>query len=76
MTKKSKFILNLKEDNSLFFSKQYVNLGELNFAIEKLENNCPTKKRSEEHKEWKVKINFLMQMYNKLAKYKYYEIHP
>jgi hypothetical protein len=67
---KKKFTLEMPDDNDLaFFSKQYVNLGEVNAEIEKLEASIPDK-RTKEYENWKTKVNFLMDMYNRLASYK------
>ena len=52
-----------------FFSKQYVNLGEIHTEIEKLEAVIPDK-RTKDFEKWKTKVNFLIGMYNKLGSFK------
>lgn len=70
MPKKSKFELIIPdEDDTSFFGKEYLNLGEVNNEIEKLESSIPDK-RTKEYETWKTKINFLIDIYNKLAHFK------
>lgn len=71
MPKKSKFELILpNEDDAAFFGKEYLNLGEVNNEIEKLENVVPDKRKKQEYEQWKTKINFLIEVYNKLCQFK------
>lgn len=70
MPKKSKFELIIPdEEDAAFFGKEYLNLGEVNNEIEKLESSIPDK-RTKEYETWKTKINFLIDIYNKLAHFK------
>ncbi len=67
---KKKFTLEVpNEDDLAFFSKQYTNLGEVNAEIEKLEASVPDK-RTKEYEKWKYKVNFLIDIYNKLGSFK------
>lgn len=67
---KKKFTLEVPDDEDLaFFSKEYINLGQVHSEIEKLENNIPDK-RTKEYEKWKTKVNFLIDVYNKLASFK------
>lgn len=70
MSKKSKFEqIELDEDLALF-SKEFHNLGEIYFAIEKLEDEVPDKRRLHEFEIWRNKMNFLIDKYNNLCKFK------
>jgi hypothetical protein len=69
----SKLILSVDENELDLFKKQYVNLVDLQDEITKLEDNMPDKKKKKEYKEWKDKINFLIDMYNAKSKYKSYK---
>lgn len=70
---KSKFILEEPDDDDLaFFSKEYTNAGILNQEIEKLEDNIPDK-RTKEFQKWKDKINFLIDIYNRIGGFKAYK---
>lgn len=67
---KKKFTLEMPDQEDLaFFSKEYLNLGQVNAEIEKMEANMPDK-RKKEYNQWKTKVNFLIDIYNKLASYK------
>jgi hypothetical protein len=67
---KKKFTLEVPNDEDLaFFSKEYLNLGEVNNAIEKMEANIPDK-RTKDYEKWKEKVNFLIDIYNRLGSYK------
>jgi hypothetical protein len=72
MSKKPKLILDISEDDISFFGKEWLNLGELNNEIEKMENNIPDK-RTKDYESWKNKINFLIETYNALASYRNYK---
>ena len=70
MPKKSKFTLISPNDNEIeFFKKEYLNLGEVNNEIEKLESSIPDK-RTKDYEAWKTKINFLIDVYNRLGSFK------
>lgn len=70
----SKLITSVDEDELNLFKKQYVNLIDLNDEIEKLfeEGEKIDKRKKKEIKEWKEKINFLIDMYNARSKFKTY----
>lgn len=70
----SKLITSVDEDELNLFKKQYVNLIDLNDEIEKLfeEGEKIDKRKKKELKEWKEKINFLIDMYNARSKFKTY----
>lgn len=70
----SKLILTVDEDDLNLFKKQYVNLVDLHDEIEKLfeEGNKLDKRKKKAYKEWKEKINFLIDMYNARSKFKTY----
>lgn len=70
----SKLITSVDEDELNLFKKQYVNLVDLNDEIEKLfeEGEKIDKRKKKELKEWKEKINFLIDMYNARSKFKTY----
>ncbi len=66
-------ILSLKDDEMSLFNKQYLSLGELQEKIDQLEEEGEKlDKRKKEYKEWKDRINFLIDMYNAKSKYKTY----
>jgi hypothetical protein len=66
-------ILSLKDDEMSLFNKQYLSLGELQEKIDQLEEEeKKLDKRKKEYKEWKDRINFLIDMYNAKSKYKTY----
>lgn len=69
-----KLILTVEEDDLNLFKKQYINLVDLYEEIEKLfeEGKQIDKRKRKEYKEWKEKINFLIDMYNSRSKYKTY----
>lgn len=66
----SKLILSVEENELELFKKQYINLVDLQDEILKLEDAIPDKRRKKLYKEWKDKINFLIDMYNAKSKYK------
>jgi hypothetical protein len=70
----SKLILSLDEDDLNLFKKQYVNLVDLHDEIEKLfeEGKTMDKRKKKAVVEWKNKINFLIDMYNKRSAFKTY----
>lgn len=69
-----KLILTVDEDDLNIFKKQYINLVDLHEEIEKLfeEEKKIDKRKKKAHKEWKDKINFLIDMYNARATFKTY----
>jgi hypothetical protein len=69
-----KLILTLEEDDLNLFKKQYINLVDLYDEIEKLfeEGKQIDKRKKKAYKEWKEKINFLIEMYNSRSKFKTY----
>ncbi len=70
MAKNSKFVLvEPNEDDKDFYGREWTNLGEINNKIEEMENNIPDK-RTKEYEEFKTKVNFLIDLYNKNAHYK------
>ena len=70
----SKLITSVDENELNLFKKQYVNLTDLHDEIEKLfeEGEKIDKRKKKELKEWKEKINFLIDMYNARSKFKTY----
>ena len=70
----SKLILTVDDDELNLFKKQYVNLVDLYDEIEKLfeEEKNMDKRKKKEYKEWKEKINFLIEMYNTRSSFKTY----
>jgi hypothetical protein len=70
----SKLILSVDEDELNVFKKQYVNLVDLHDEIEKLfeDGKKIDKRKKTLYKEWKEKINFLIDMYNSRSKFKTY----
>jgi hypothetical protein len=69
-----KLILTLDEDDLNIFKKQYINLVDLHDEIEKLfeEGKNLDKRKKKAHKDWKDKINFLIDMYNARSSFKTY----
>ena len=55
----------LEED---FFKQEFTGCGGIILEIWKLEDNCPDK-RTKEYEEWKKKINFLYESYNKISNF-------
>ena len=70
----SKLILSIDDDDLNLFKKQYVNLVDLHDEIEKLfeEGKTMDKRKKKAVVEWKNKINFLIDMYNKRSAFKTY----
>lgn len=70
----SKLILAVDDKELNLFKKQYLNLVDLYEEIEKLfeEGEKLDKRKKKEYKEWKDKINFLIDMYNAKSTYKTY----
>jgi hypothetical protein len=70
----SKLILTVDENDINIFKKQYVNLVDLHEEIEKLfeEGGKLDKRKKKAYKEWKEKINFLIDMYNTRSSFKTY----
>jgi len=69
MPKKKFTLIEPDNDDLEFFSKEYINIGEVHNEIEKLEDKMPDK-RTKEYQQWKVKVNFLIDIYNKLGSFK------
>ena len=68
-----KSIISVIDENDLnLFKKQYINLVDIQDEISKLEDNIPDKRKKGDYKEWKERINFLIDMYNARSKYKTY----
>ena len=69
-----KLILSVEDDELNLFKKQYVNLIDLYEEIEKLfeEGKAIDKRKKKLYNEWKEKINFLIDMYNKRSAFKTY----
>jgi hypothetical protein len=70
----SKLILTVDDNELNLFKKQYLNLVDLYEEIEKLfeEGEKIDKRKKKAYKEWKEKINFLIDMYNTRSTYKTY----
>lgn len=70
----SKLILDIDENELNLFKKQYLNLVDLHDEIEKLfeEGKKIDKRKKKLYKDWKEKINFLIDMYNTRSKFKTY----
>ena len=70
----SKLILTIDDADLNLFKKQYLNLVDLYDEIEKLfeEGKALDKRKKKAYKEWKEKINFLIDMYNSRASFKTY----
>lgn len=70
----SKLILSIDDDDLNLFKKQYISLVELHEEIDKLfeEGEKIDKRKKKAVKEWKEKINFLIDMYNARSKFKTY----
>lgn len=70
----SKLILTVNDEDLNLFKKQYLNLVDLYEEIEKLfeEGKKIDKRKKKAYKEWKDKINFLIDLYNTKSTYKTY----
>ena len=70
----SKLILTIDEEDLNIFKKQYINLVDLHYEIEKLfeEGKKLDKRKKKVYADWKEKINFLITMYNARATFKTY----
>jgi hypothetical protein len=70
----SKLILTVDDEDLNLFKKQYLNLVDLYEEIEKLfeEEKNIDKRKKKAYKEWKDKINFLIDLYNTKSTYKTY----
>ena len=75
MAKKKRFeLFTPDEDDTAFFGKEYLNLGEIHMKIESLEKEKPDA-RTSEYKIWVEKINFLMKLYNSRASFKSFKLY-
>ena len=71
---KSKIILDIDDNDLNLFNKQYLNAAEIHQEIERLEDEeVKIDKRKKEHRLWKEKINFLIDMYNVKVGWKAYK---
>jgi hypothetical protein len=71
---KSKIILDIDDNDLNLFNKQYLNAAEIHDEIERLEDEeSKLDKRKKEHRLWKEKINFLIDMYNVKVGWKAYK---
>jgi len=71
---KSKIILDIDDNDLNLFNKQYLNAAEIIQEIERLEDEEEKlDKRKKEHRLWKEKINFLIDMYNVKIGWKAYK---
>lgn len=70
----AKLILTVDDNELNIFKKQYINQVDLFEEIEKLfeEGKKLDKRKKKAYKEWKDKINFLIDMYNSRASFKTY----
>lgn len=70
----SKLILDIDENELNLFKKQYLSVTDLHDEIEKLfeEGEKMDKRKKKLYKDWKDKINFLIDMYNTRSKFKTY----
>ncbi len=70
----SKLILDIDENELNLFKKQYLSVTDLHDEIEKLfeEGDKMDKRKKKLYKDWKEKINFLIDMYNTRSKFKTY----
>lgn len=70
----SKLILDIDENELNLFKKQYLSVVDLHDEIEKLfeEGEKMDKRKKKLYKDWKEKINFLIDMYNTRSKFKTY----
>lgn len=60
----AKLILEVNEEELSFYKKQYVNALDLKNQIEELFETKPDGRKKKDLKEWKSKINFLIDIYN------------
>ena len=72
MNKSTKIILNIDEEEISFYKKQYLNAVDIYTQIEELFANKPDGRKKKETKEWKQKINFLIDLYNAKSGFKSY----
>lgn len=71
---KSKIILDIDDNDLNLFNKQYLNAVQIHEEIERLEDEeSKLDKRKKEHRLWKEKINFLIDMYNVKVGWKAYK---
>lgn len=71
---KSKIILDIEENDLNLFKKQYLNLADIKYEIENLEDEMEkSDKRTKEYRLVKDKINFLIDLYNIKAGWKVYK---
>ena len=70
----AKLILTVDDNDLNIFKKQYINQVDLHDEIEKLfeEGKKIDKRKKKAYKDWKEKINFLIDMYNSRASFKTY----
>jgi hypothetical protein len=57
-------ILEVSDEELDFYKKQYVNALDVKDQIEDMFDNKPDGRKKKDLKEWKEKINFLIDLYN------------
>ena len=60
----AKLILEVSDEELDFYKKQYVNALDVKNQIEDMFDNKPDGRKKKDVKEWKEKINFLIDLYN------------
>jgi hypothetical protein len=60
----AKLILEVSDEELDFYKKQYVNALDIRNQIEDMFDNKPDGRKKKDVKEWKEKINFLIDLYN------------
>lgn len=60
----SNLILEVSDEELDFYKKQYVNALDIKNQIEEMFDNKPDGRKKKNLKEWKEKINFLIDLYN------------
>jgi hypothetical protein len=67
-----KIITKIEDEDVNFFKKQYIDIPQLYEQIEQMFAHRPEGRKKKELKNWKEKINFLIDIYNKSCKFKSY----
>lgn len=60
----AKLILEVSDEELDFYKKQYVNALDVKNQIEEMFDNKPDGRKKQHLREWKEKINFLIDIYN------------
>ena len=75
MKKNTSIIVDISDEEVGFFQKQYISCADIQELIEELtiEREKMDMRKKKAYKEWKEKINFLMDLYNARVEFSAYK---